>query len=346
MKTKSVYVFSTATIISALMTACGGDGGATKAMVATETTSSTLSSSSSSLARSVNSSSALSSSSSSITTKIVVKPTGYYAMTGLNTSATQKEELLALPFVNGMTSYISWSELEPTQGELNFSKIDADIALAKSKGKKLTIGIFTGRDSLPEWIDSAGVRTWTTSQGKKLVHPTDQKFIALWTERVKQLGLQYANNDAVVQVTICGATGTLCGPRYPELPADVSYADLIKNWSEVITAYMQAFPATYLNLEVHLTNGYGASLPIDLFAKIPSDAPVGPFAEFLSDIAPADDAPTAIAFRQIQVTHSSCGFQMVSPLGDKADEAVARGRKFGCEYFEIYPNDLLYYGNF
>lgn len=275
----------------------------------------------------------------------VRKPSGFFAMTGLTTSSADKAELLGLSYVSGMTSYVSWKELEPVSGQYNFSKLDADLAMAKSRGKKLTIGVFTGKNSIPDWVAAAGVKTWVTDQGSTLIHPTDQTFVGLWRTRVQALGARYAADESVVQVAICGPTGTLCGPRYPELPPGVIYADLVSTWSQVIAAYQAAFPKIYKNLEVQLsTNGWGANLPVDLFAATGLEVKIGPFAEFLSDVAPADGSTTAVAFASAAKGRDWCGFQMVSPLGAKVGDAVLRGRSFGCNYFEIYGADLKQQG--
>lgn len=272
----------------------------------------------------------------------ITTPTGFFAMVGLNTTSVEKARLLALPHVAGMTAFVGWNELEPQAGQLDFSRLDADIALARAAGKKVTLGVFTGRGSLPSWLAAQGVRTWTTSQGTSLVHPADETFITLWSARVRQLGQRYADNPTVVQVTICGAAGTLCGPRYPELPADLGYDQLLLHWQQVVDAYVQAFPRTYKNLEVHLSaNGWGTRLPVDLFAGIGQGVAIGPFAEFLSDTEPSAASATGTAFSNIAATRPWCAFQMVSPLGDKVAAAVVHGRSYGCVYFEIYPTDLL-----
>jgi hypothetical protein len=184
------------------------------------------------------------------------------------------------------------------------------------------------------------VRLWTNSQGIDLIHPGDTAFVALWQQLVARLGQRYDNDPTVIQVTICGAAGTLCGPRYPELPADVTYDQLVSNWKQVIDAYLAAFPNTHLNLEVHLTAGYGTQLPVDLFSQIPASAAIGPFAEFLSDTNPQPASPLGQAYATIAAGRTFCAFQTVSPLGDRLDEAVALGRGYGCSYFEIYADDV------
>ena len=137
----------------------------------------------------------------------------------------------------------------------------------------------------------------------------------------------------------------MCGARYPEFPDGVVYADLIESWKQVLAAYQLAFPRTYKNFEVQLSaNGYGTKLPVDLFAGIAQDVKIGPFAEFLSDVAPADGSPTGVAFSAAAKGRDWCGFQMVSPLGDKVGDAIRRGRSYGCDYFEIYTGDLKQQG--
>lgn len=243
-----------------------------------------------------------------------------------------------------MTSYVTWADIEPSKDLFDFSRLDADISIARAAGKKITIGVFTGREALPSWLPSAGVRLWTTQQGDTLIHPADTAFVALWKDRVALLGQRYDGDPTVVQVTICGAAGTLCGPRYPELPADVTYGELVTNWMQVIDAYIAAFPNTHLNLEVHLTAGYGTQLPVDLYSRIPGTVAIGPFAEFLSDTNPQPTSPLGMALSTITGGRSFCAFQMVSPLADQIDEAVALGRSYGCRYFEIYANDVTDHG--
>lgn len=288
------------------------------------------------------SSSTSSSSSSSSSASAIPKPTGFYALSGQGLTDTTKTQLLNLPYVDGMASYVRWSDIEAVQGVYDYSLIDHDIALARAAGKKITIGVFTGKNAIPTWVSGAGVNLWTTSLGDSLIFPTDTTFITLWRERVRLLGLRYDQDDTVIQITMCGAAGTLCGPRYPELPSGVTYAQLVTAWTPIVTAYNDAFPNTYKNLEVQqTTNGFGANLPVDLFSTLPQTVKIGPFAEFLSDTAPLSTSGVGIAFAQIASTRDYCGFQMVSPLATNIGLAILHGRSYGCGYFEIYSSDLL-----
>jgi hypothetical protein len=239
-----------------------------------------------------------------------------------------------------MTSYVTWADIEPVKGQFDFSRLDSDIAIARAAGKRITIGVFTGRDALPSWLAGEGVALWTNSANDTLINPADQRFVEIWRERIALLGQRYDTDPTVIQVTMCGAAGTLCGPRYPELPEGVSYDAILNNWKNVVQAYRSAFPNTYLNLEVHLTVGFGTQLPQDIFAAIALSENIGPFAEFLSDTSPAPSAPTGQAFAAIATGRSYCSFQTVGVLGDLLDEAIALGRGYGCRYFEVYADDV------
>jgi hypothetical protein len=267
-------------------------------------------------------------------------PVGYYALTTRRLTDAEKAELVGNPAISGMTSYVTWADIEPVRDQLDFTRIDADIAIARAAGKKITIGVFTGRDGLPDWLASAGVRLWTNRLGWTLIHPADTTFVTLWQQRVALLGQRYDNDPTVIQVTICGAAGTLCGPRYPDLPTDVTYDELVGNWMQVIDAYLAAFPHTYLNLEIQLTEGYDAKLPVDLYSRIPLSSAIGPFAEFLSDTNPQPGSTLGTAFAAAIAGRNFCAFQTVSPLGDRVDEAVLLGRGYGCRYFELYAEDV------
>lgn len=245
-----------------------------------------------------------------------------------------------------MTSYVTWSDIEPVKGQFDFSRLDSDIAIARAAGKKITIGVFTGKNALPAWLVGEGVVLWTTSSNDTLIDPSDARFVELWRERIVALGQRYDSDPTVVQVTMCGAAGTLCGPRYPELPAGADYSAILNNWKAVVSAYRASFPNTYLNLEVHLTTGFGTQLPQDIFAAIPVFANVGPFAEFLSDTSPPPTAATGQAFAAAAAGRAFCAFQTVSALGDLLDEAIALGRGYGCRYFEVYADDVRSQGAF
>jgi hypothetical protein len=272
-------------------------------------------------------------------------PAGFFAFSGPNTSVTTKKELLNLDYVDGITIYTTWASIEPEENQFTFSYIDEIIALAQAKNKKVTLGIFTGKNSIPQWAFDKGIQSYINAKKDQLVHPSDALFLEMWTKRVQKLGERYDKDTTVIQIAICGAAGTLCGPRYPELPPNITFDELTNHWDKIIDAYRDAFPLTYKHLEIHLTDRYATQLPEALFTKIDTKENIGPFAEFLSPTTPSTEVATGITFINLSKTYAWSAFQMVSPQQEKIGEAIMHGKSFGTKYFEIYENDLLNYGS-
>lgn len=269
------------------------------------------------------------------------QPQGVYALTTRTQTDAEKAALVALPFVDGMTAFVGWSEFEPTRGVYDFSRLDADIAIARAAGKRISIGVLNGKDAVPTWVNAAGIQTWVNSQGDTLIYPTDPTFTVVWTEAIRALGERYDNDPTVVQIGMCGTTATRCGPRYPELPAGITLDQLVTAWTPIVAAYLQAFPNTYLHIELNTsTNGFGTQLPETLFNQVPSGVAIGPFIESLSETNPLPTSPIGLAYPRVTQRFPWCAFQMVGPLGDNIDDAIALGRSYGCNYFEIYKSDL------
>lgn len=274
-----------------------------------------------------------------------VSPVGIYAFSGPKTPFSVKESLLALPYVDGITAYVTWKTLEPVEGTFDFSFIDQNIERAKFRGKKVTIGVFTGKNAIPDWVFEKGVQHWVSTNGDSLILPSDSLFIEIWRARVEKLGQRYDSDTTVSHIAICGPAGTLCGPRYPELPPQVTFNQLVTRWVSITDMYRNAFPKTTKSLEVHLTIGMEMQLTEAVFMAVPKDENFGPFAEFLSPTAPQITLPTGITYAALAGEYPWSGFQMVSPQGEMIDEALAHGRSFGCRYFEIYEGDLLNFGH-
>ncbi|MFA6158469.1 MAG: beta-galactosidase [Candidatus Paceibacterota bacterium] len=272
--------------------------------------------------------------SGSASTVMKASPKGYFLLPDKTSSVSTLEALIKK--VDGIVIITTWKDIEPQEGTYDFSSIDQKLAIAQAAGKEATLDIFTGKNSLPSWISAAGVQTWTDAKGSQLVYPTDPTFVKLWGERVAMLGARYDGNPTIRQISMCGSTGTLCGPRYPELPSGVSFEALESVWSQVIASYVSAFPSTLKQLEVHLTAGHDTDLPSYLLKQ--TGEGVGIFAEFLSDTSPAESSPVPEVIRSFPTKW--CGFQMVSPLRDRLAAAIAHGSSLGCNYFEIYQGDV------
>jgi len=79
---------------------------------------------------------------------------GHYVLVG---GGPLKEELLTLPHFRGVQKIFSWRMLEPAEGRYDFSKVRADLDLAKKHGRQLVVQLtyksFTrGERNCPDYI--------------------------------------------------------------------------------------------------------------------------------------------------------------------------------------------------
>jgi hypothetical protein len=282
-------------------------------------------------------------SSKTSSSSLKAKPFGFFALPGKTSSLTTRASLLGNSFIDGIVIPVGWADIEPSKGVYDFSSIDSTLQLATNANKAATIVVFTGKNSYPSWLGSSGVTFWTDQKGSTLIDPSSTAFAPLWDQTIAELGKHYDSNATVRQVSMCGLTGTLCGPRFPEFPPNTTFDTLQSNWQSVINNYATAFPHTFLNLEVQSTQSHNADLPKNLFASLPNSN-IGPFADYLSTNTPSLTLPSGQVFSQVKTDW--CGFQMVSPLGSSVGNAIAYGHtKFGCTYYEIYEGDVTNYGN-
>ncbi len=88
-----------------------------------------------------------SSSSGSQTVISIAKPTGVFSSAGSTSSTVLDHNEL-----KGVLIRALWKDIEPTEGNFNFSSIDAQVSSTKAKGKKYSLGIIAGGIGSPDWL--------------------------------------------------------------------------------------------------------------------------------------------------------------------------------------------------
>ncbi len=122
----------------------------------------------------------------------------------------------------------TWAELEPTEGNYNYSLIDETIAQAKAKGETLGFRILTDfQAGSPSWLLKKGIASVTVDGG---VFPdyNDSLFLRYHERLLHALGRRYANAPNVDHVDIgsvgcwgewnracCRGVDALCEKYYP-----------------------------------------------------------------------------------------------------------------------------------
>jgi hypothetical protein len=77
----------------------------------------------------------------------VAKPNGIFSSSGSNTNA-----VLNHAAVRGVLVRAAWKDIEPTEGNFNFTSLDIQISNLKANGKKFSLGIIAGGIGSPDWL--------------------------------------------------------------------------------------------------------------------------------------------------------------------------------------------------
>lgn len=279
-------------------------------------------------------------------------PRGIYVLVSSRKIANpslQMDRIISKPFVDGVLIAAAWKEIQPSsESTFDWEPVDRYLRLIKAKGKRASLVVFTGRSCTPEWVYAKGVRKWTyvNHKGETVTQPNpmDTLFYDLWVDFVKAFGARYGNDASIVQVSMCGATGTLCGLRFPfGLPVGWNREFVIKQWKRIVDTYVAAFPEPFLTFEVHTTKGEGLALCEEMmeYNYRAYGTKIGPFEEFLSASAPQGPLAEIMIKWGPKSNKTWCGFQQARPLGNDLDAGYTRGyNDCGCKYFEIYKTDL------
>ncbi|WP_421800521.1 PKD domain-containing protein [Haliscomenobacter sp.] len=194
-------------------------------------------------------------------------PSGVYCSCGPTTgngSGSVAPDIAKKSFIKGILVRVGWNLLETSDDVYNWALLDAQIAAAKSYGKKVSLGIGNG-PATPAWVYTAGAQKLQSAHpilgNISLPLPWDEVFLKKWTEFVAQLGARYQQDTTITLVYITNSTSN--GIEM-QVPLDVTpswtslgYADakIINSWKTVMRAFKAAFPGHYLSNDFHPVNG-------------------------------------------------------------------------------------------
>lgn len=147
----------------------------------------------------------------------VNKELGYFAVVkpGDTNKLDYITELLAKPYINGVSIAYSWQDLEPTEDTFKWESIDQILAACAKNNKTAIIRISTcGMDQSPEvsdtpkWVFDGGAKslTYTGVDGKPHQMPVfwDTTYLANWDNFLSELGARYDKNPNIHSIGITG----------------------------------------------------------------------------------------------------------------------------------------------
>jgi hypothetical protein len=164
------------------------------------------------------------------------------------------------------TKYVrlDWSDLQPTEGKINWYLIDSQIAECKKFGKKFAFGVMCtntnrsintpdrGKYVTPKWVFDAKAKSriidatyWETGKTIKQVIPvwTDPIFLAKLHQFIKALGARYNGNPDIAFIDIRSYGNWGEQHLYEIGGTDLTSAQLK---AQHLAVYKNAFPNTQL----------------------------------------------------------------------------------------------------
>jgi len=132
----------------------------------------------------------------------------YYTLTP--TDSVIPSSQLSNSNLAGISIRCTWNYLEPSDGVLDTTRLNQNIAAAKAAGKKIMLRVFPGNKT-PAWVYAAGVPAirypdiMTPGDTIKIPVPWNSIYIAKWTSFIQRMGNAYGADTSIVLVHMTGA---------------------------------------------------------------------------------------------------------------------------------------------
>ena len=247
------------------------------------------------------------------------------------------------PNVTGVALRAAWFQLEPSQGQFDWSYFDEAIRIARTKNKLVALSAIAGVDS-PEWIFGSAKLLQLTGRDAKRRNacpaPWDPNYLSAWKAFVQAFGARYDGNPTIGYVTGTGpGRAEECYVVDDRMDAGEFDAN---SWTtaarQVVGYYAAAFKTTPWVLAWGKPSLRLNPLMADVY-KTP-----GTFG-FKADSLSAFFPNTSVEEGQLALSMSKTRpvvFQGLRPVRDPNELAavLANGQKMGMQAFECYQGDV------
>lgn len=273
---------------------------------------------------------------------------GLFQFTGNNTSKNSDS-----PYLAGTVLSYYWSQLEPQQGQFNWSVIDRDMQPWISHGKQVILRVATAgwtrwqrpysASGTPSWVYNLGVSSVTETDGSKLPQYWNPVYLQNFTAFVHALAQKYDGNPDIAYINVgLGVGGEAVvdshnsNPGQLKLWQGVGYTNAVwwNTIQQIITAYTSSFTRTPLALMPDKTfiqkiKGYNEGLILNYAVK--------------HGLWLQDNGLTAgrkLSKQFMAVPHPSEQRQSTTQSGDSLQSEIQRALDLGSNYILIFSNDL------
>lgn len=191
-------------------------------------------------------------------------PTGFQGIFAFNTG--NSAAMATNPNIAGTELAYYWSQLEPTQGQYNWSLIDTDMKPWVDNGKQVTLRVKTAgwtkwqppysQKGTPQWVYDQGVKFVTANDGAIKPQYWNMDFLNALSDFVQAFAARYNGNANILAIEIAVGDG---GETKPDTTKDsnvlsrwtaIGYTDA--NWwgaiQGIISMYVEDFTKTPLVL--------------------------------------------------------------------------------------------------
>lgn len=149
----------------------------------------------------------------------------------------------------GVHVTLRWSEIEPTEGQFNWQKIDSQIAKAQLSGKVLGLSLYVC-DAFPVWLKAKGVTVYDLKSDK---HGGSREMILPWDSVGQTYILRYIKAltqhvDGKVNYVVAGGIGYQVEISFPSPddttpPIPLSLDEEIAAWTKSANTVIDAYGA-------------------------------------------------------------------------------------------------------
>jgi hypothetical protein len=280
-----------------------------------------------------------------------------YALMDPGDNASTFATYAALSSVKGLAFRALWKQLEPQDGQYDWTLLDAAVTAVKAQGKRLTVHVGASGGAWPNWLLTAGAVTYTYSSpigsgtdplpwDAVLLQRHGRFVTALAQHLAANLSTLRAVSDGapVSEMSLVGCQGGMLGSTA------YSRSSYLTAWQTTVHSHATAFPSTPIFVSAPVSvicqpTADGAAF----YSDVMSDALSLPasFSVYAADLNALGSARLGqvsstlrqtrpIALQTIWSASNDPGNRMAGSLHD----AVCQGLAAGARYFELYKADL------